>query len=96
MHCPQDVRFSGLAHGILLVIGQGDHVFALVTEVLVEIVAHVLHVIDTSTQLTALTEVVDSDKQGFATTGTVGVLERVTRRRAMAKGLGLLRRWRWC
>lgn len=91
VHGPQDVRLGRLAHGVLLVIGEKNHVFALVAKVLVEVGAHVLDIIDTTAQLAPLPEVVDADEQGFALTGAVRVLERIAGGGAMTEGLGLLR-----
>ena len=92
MHSPQYVLLGGLAHGILLVIGEKDHIFALVVEILDEVGRHVPDIIDTASKLAALAEVVDADKQGFPSTGTGAVLEGVILRGAMAEILRT--RWR--
>jgi hypothetical protein len=76
----------------LLVIGQDDHVLALVAKVLVQVAAHVLDVVDAASQLALLAKVVDSNEQGFPSAGTVGVLKGVASGGALAKGLGLARR----
>lgn len=62
MHRPHNVCFSRLAHRILLIVGQEDHVFALVSEMAVEIPAHVLHIIDAAPQLTLLSKIVDANE----------------------------------
>ena len=46
VHGAQDVGLGGLGHGVLLVVGQDDHVFASVAEVLVEVGGHVLDVVN--------------------------------------------------
>lgn len=90
VHGPQDVRLGRLAHRVLLIVGEKNHVFALVAKVLVEVGAHVLDIIDTSAQLAPLPEVVDANEQGLALTGAVRVLERIAGGSAMTEGLGLL------
>lgn len=62
MHGPQDVLLGGLAHRVLLVIGENNHIFALVVEVLDEVGRHVPNIVDAAPELTALAEVVDADK----------------------------------
>lgn len=62
VHGAEDIRLGRLAHGVLLVIGQDHHILAGVAEVLVQVGGHVLDVVDTSAQLTFLTEIVDSDQ----------------------------------
>ena len=91
MHRPQNVRLRRLTHRILLVVRQDDHVLALVTEVLVQVRRHVLDVVDATSELAALVEVVDADEEGFATTGAERVLESVAAGSAVAELLGLLR-----
>jgi hypothetical protein len=83
-----------LAHGVLLVVGQDHHVLALVAEVLVQVAAHVLDVVDAAAQLALLAKVVDADEQGFPAAGAVGVLEGVATWRALTEVLGLARRRR--
>jgi hypothetical protein len=94
VHGAQDVGLGRLAHGVLLVVGQDDHVLALVAKVRVQVAAHVLDVVDAAAQLALLAEVVDADQQGFPAAGAVGVLEGVISRRTMAEVLGMRRRWR--
>ena len=78
MHCSQDILLGGLAHGILLVISENNHILATVTKVLDEVVCHVATVIDASSQLATLAKIVDSDEESFATAGTIGVAEGIT------------------
>ncbi len=77
MHGPQNVLFCGLAHWVLLVVGENNHVFALVVEVLDEVAGHVPNIIDAASELAALAEVVDADKQGFPPASTGAVFEGV-------------------
>jgi hypothetical protein len=35
MHCPEDILFCRLAHGVLLIVGEENHVLPLVAEILV-------------------------------------------------------------
>lgn len=95
MHRAQNICFGRLAHGILLVIGQNNHVFPRIAEVSIKVRRHVLDVVDTASELSPLTEVVDTNQKSFAPTRAVGVLKAVTLRSAMAKGLHGLGRWRW-
>ena len=71
----------------MLVVGENDHVFALVVEILDEVGRHVPNVVDATPKLTALAEIVDADEQGFPPTGTSAVLERVILRGSMAEML---------
>lgn len=87
MHCSQNVLFCRLAHGVLLVVGQDDHVFAPVSKLLGEIRRHVAYIIDTTSQLATLTKIVDTDEQGLASASALGVLERVVLRCAASEVL---------
>jgi hypothetical protein len=88
VHGTEDVLLSRLAHGVLLVICEDDHVLSSVAEVLNKVGSHVANIVDTPAQLTALTEVVDADQQALAAACTVGVAVRVALRRPVAKVLG--------
>lgn len=79
-----------MAHGVLLVIGQHDHIFSLVAEKLVEVVGHVLCVVDASSELTFLAEVVDANQEGLSPACAVRVLESIAVWGAMTECLGLL------
>ena len=92
VHGAQDVGLGRLAHGVLLVIRQQDHVFAGVAEVLVEVGGHVLDVVDAAAQLPFLVEVVDTDQESLSLAGAAGVLEVVSLGSAMAEGDGVT--WR--
>lgn len=94
MHGTQDIGLCGLAHGVLLVVCEDDHVLSSVAVALVQVVGHVLDVVDASSQLSALVEVVDSDQQGLALAGAVGVLEVVSLGGSMAEGDGVVGRRR--
>lgn len=85
VHSAQDIRLGRLAHGVLLIIGKEDHVFARVAEILVQICGHVLDIVNTSAQLTLLAEIVDSDQECLALTSTARVLEAISLRGTVAK-----------
>lgn len=78
MHGSQDVGFCRLAHWVLLVVGQKHHILALIPKMLIQIARHVLHVVDTSSQLSALAEIVDADQKRLPASSTCGILKRVT------------------
>ena len=63
VHGPKNVGLSRLAHGILLIISQKNHVLTGITKVLVQIGGHVLDIVDTSAQLALLTKVIDSNQK---------------------------------
>lgn len=63
MHCSQDVLLGGLAQGVLHVIGEHDHVAVRKAVVFYEEVGHISHVLNATHQLTALSKVIDPDKQ---------------------------------
>lgn len=95
VHGAQNVLFGRLAHRVLLVICQGDHIFALVAEGLHQVVGHVLNIVDATPELTLLAKVIDTDQKRLALTGTVGILKRVAIGGAVAEGLHAGgRRWR--
>ena len=94
MHSPQNILLRRLAHGVLSVICESNHVLALVSEVAVQIGRHILHIVDAPSELASLPEVVDANKKRFAPAGTVGVLERIALRCAMPECYGILRRRR--
>ena len=70
MHRPEDILLRRLAHGILLIIRENDHIFPLITEMRHKICRHVAHVVYTSPQLATLAKVVNTDKQGLAYAST--------------------------
>lgn len=87
MHCSEEILLRRLAHGVLLVVGQDDHVFSLITEVFGEITRHVPYVIDTATKLTSLAKVVYTNKQRFSPTTTVAVSKSIVCGSALSKVL---------
>jgi hypothetical protein len=93
MHGAQDILFRRLAHGVLQVVGEDDHVLALVAEVLEQVRRHVLDVVDAAPQLPALPKVVDPDQQRLAPARAVRVLEGVVLRRSLAEALRRARGW---
>lgn len=66
VHCPEDVAFLGLRHLILLVVCQDHHVFSGIAKVLVKVSRHVFDVVDATTQLSTLAEVVNANEKSFA------------------------------
>lgn len=60
MHGTQYILFRRLAHRILLIIREDDHILPGVAKVAVEVCRHILDVIDTTSELPSLSEVVDS------------------------------------
>ena len=95
VHGAQNIRLSRLTHGVLLIIGEEDHVLAGIAEILVQVCRHVLDIVDTSAKLTLLTKVVDSDQQRLALTSAARVLEAIPLRGAVAeRHWSSGRRWR--
>lgn len=88
MHRPQDIGLGRLAHRVLLVVRQSDHILPLIAEELVQICAHVLDVVDTSAQLSSLAKVVDTNEESFPSSIASRVLERIALRSAVAEVLG--------
>lgn len=78
----------------MLVVGEDDHVFPLVAIILDEERREVLGVVDAAGELAVLPEVVDADQQRLALTGTVGILEGIALRGAVAELLRCRGRWR--
>jgi hypothetical protein len=54
VHGSKDVLLGWLAHCILLVVCQDDHILARIAKVLVQVCAHVFDIVDTSSKLAAL------------------------------------------
>ena len=94
MHGAQDVLFCRLAHWILLVVGEDDHILTFVAEVFDEVGRHVPNIVDTASELSTLAKVVDADEEGFPPSGAKGVLERVVLGGAVAEVLRRGRGWR--
>lgn len=94
MHCPQDILLCRLAHRILLIIGQDNHVLSRIAKIAIEVGRHVLHVVDASPQLSSLPKVVDADQQSLPSSSTIRVLESVSLRCATTKTYRALRGWR--
>lgn len=88
VHGPQYVLLGWLAHGILLVVREDDHILALVPKLLDQVGRHIPDVVDASPQLAALAKVIDADQQGFPPAVALRVLEGVALRVAIAEGLG--------
>lgn len=62
MHRSEDILLCGLGHGVLLVIGQDDHILSLVVEKAVQVCRQILDIVDTSSQLSPLAKVVDPNE----------------------------------
>lgn len=88
MHGSQYVLLRGLAHWVLLVVGEDDHVLALVAKLLDQVGRHVPDVVDAPPQLASLAKVVDADQQGLPPAVALRVLEGVALGMAIAEGLG--------
>lgn len=89
MHRSQDIRFSRLTHGILLIVREDNHILSGVAEVLIQIGRHIPGIINAPAQLSLLSKVVDPDQQRLSLPCTVGVLKVVAGRRAMTEGYGV-------
>ena len=85
VHRTEDIRLGWLAHGVLLVVGQEDHVFAGISKILIQIRRHVLNVVDTAAQLTLLPKIVDTNQQRLPLTRTPRVLEAIALRSAISE-----------
>lgn len=94
MHSPDDIGFGRLGHGVLLVVGQEDHVFPRIVEVAVEVCRHVLDIINAASKLTLLPKIIDADHQSLASACAVGVLEVVATWCAATEALATLGWWR--
>jgi hypothetical protein len=92
MHSSKDVLLGGLAHGVLLIIGEDDHILSLIAKVLNEIPGHVSDIIDAAAELSALPEVINADQQRFPSASALRVLECIPLRGAIAEVLWRL--WR--
>jgi hypothetical protein len=92
VHSTEDVLLGRLAHGVLLVICEDHHILSPVPKVLDEVRSHVADVVDASSQLPALAEVVDTDEKAFPAARAVGVSECIALRGSLAKVLGRSRR----
>jgi hypothetical protein len=64
--------------------------------VFVQVIAHVLDIVDAAAELTFLAEIIDANEKGFPPTGTLRVLEIVASWSAMTELLGLLGWWAGC
>ena len=93
VHRSENVCLGWLTHGVLLVVCERDHVLPLVAEELVEICAHVLDVVDATSQLPTLAKVVDTNQQRFPPPVACRVLERVAVGGAVAEVLCAAGRW---
>lgn len=87
MHCSKNIGLCWLAHGVLLVVRQDDHVLSRVAEIAIEVCRHVLDIVDAPSKLPPLAEVVDPNQQCLPSTLAGGVLEAVSLRCALTEPL---------
>jgi hypothetical protein len=71
MHRSKNVLFRRLAHGVLLIVGKDHHILTFIAKAFREVGRHVPNIVDTAAQLSALVEVVDSDKQSLSLAGAI-------------------------
>lgn len=95
VHGTEDVCFGGLAHRVLLVISKNDHVLSSIAKALVQISRQVPSIVDTTTQLAFLIEVVDTNQQCFSLSRAARILEVVTLRSTVTERHRLKRRRCW-
>jgi len=79
-----------------LIICQDHHILPLVTKVFVQVIAHVLDIVDAAAELTSLAEIIDTNEQGFPSTSALRILKIVARRSAVTELLSLLGWWTGC
>ena len=94
VHRPQNVLFRRLAQRILLVVREYHHVVPLVAEIFCKVCRHVPHVVDASSELAALTKVVDANEKSFPPAAAVRVPVPIAGRCAIGKLLERHRRGR--
>ena len=94
MHRPQNIRLGRLTHRILLIVRQEDHILPSIAKVLFEVGGHVSNIVDATTKLPSLVEVVDPDEKRLSTAGAIRVLEIVAWRSPPSKVLRRMRRRR--
>jgi hypothetical protein len=80
VHRTQDVLLRRLTDGVLLVVCEDDHILPLVPIRLVQERRHVLDVVDASSELSPLPEIVDTNQEGLSSPRAVRVLEGVVLR----------------
>lgn len=66
VHCLNNILFGRLAPWVLLIIRQNNHILTLILEPLMQESRHILDIIDTSSQLPTLTEVIDTNQECLA------------------------------
>lgn len=87
MHGPEEILFRRLAHRVLLVVGQDDHIFSFIAKVFGEIGGHIPRIVNTAAQLSSLAKIVYAYKKRFSPTGAITVLESVVCGSSMSKML---------
>ena len=94
MHCSKNVGLVRLTHGILLIISQDDHIFSRISKVLVQVRGHVLDIVDASSELSSLVEVINANQKCLSLASTRGILIIIARRCPTTKTV-LSLRWGW-
>lgn len=89
LHRSQDIGFCWDTHGVLLVVGQDDHVFSPVAVSFMEEGRHVGHIVDTAAEGVRLPGIVNPNQQGLPSARTSGVLEAIVGRSSLAELLRL-------
>ena len=77
MHGTENVLFGGLAHRVLLVVGQNNHIFSRVAKIAVQVSGHILDIVNAAAELAFLVEVVYANEESLATASTSGILKGV-------------------
>lgn len=95
MHGSDDIRPCWLTYGVGFIICQDHHVLLLVTVLVLEESLHPIDVVDASSQLVWLTDIIDSNEQRFSGTRAIRILELIVRGSTMAELLRDLWRRLW-
>lgn len=85
LHGADDVALGWLHDGVLLVVGQDDHILALIAVILYQEGRDVLGVVDAPAQLSLLAKVIDANKKRASLARAVGVLEGIALGRAVTE-----------
>lgn len=87
MHSSQNVLLRRLAHRVLLVVSKNNHIFALVAKMFNQVGRHVSDIVDASSELASLAEIVYADEKSFPSACAIAVLKSVSLRSAVTKML---------
>lgn len=94
LHRTQDIGLGRDTHGILLIIGENDHIPPTIAKLLMKKDRHVSDIVDAAMQLVGLAEVVDANEEGTTAAGAGRVAEVVVGGGTLAEVLGTLGRGR--